>query len=166
MWQNLHRRGQPCIKTTNLMPGPSTLPNKAFKKISIAHPELTLEIFGNGPDEDKLKLLASKLGILDKVSFMGVHKDAVLQVADSSCYVMSSFFEGMPNALMEAMAIGLPCVSTDCPNGPSELISNGENGLLVSVGNRQKIDRKIRPCLLFRIIVNVFPVILIPLRLL
>jgi glycosyltransferase involved in cell wall biosynthesis len=74
---------------------------------------------------------------------MGVAKDAVLKIADSSVYVMSSKFEGMPNALMEAMAIGLPCVSTDCPNGPAELIENGVNGLLVPVGDVEALSEAI-----------------------
>ena len=67
----------------------------------------------------------------DKVLFMGTCPDAIVKVADSACYAMSSLFEGMPNALMEAMAVGLPCVCTDCPNGPAELIENEKNGLLV-----------------------------------
>jgi len=108
---------------------------KAFKKITEKHSNYSLEIFGNGPEEDKLKCLAAELGISEKVKFMGIHKDAILQIADSACYVMSSVYEGMPNALMEAMAVGLPCVSTDCPNGPAELIISGENGLLVPVGD-------------------------------
>ena len=108
---------------------------RAFKTVSEYYPEYYLEIFGDGPDEAELKALAENLGVSRKVRFMGAHKDAVLQIADSTCYVMSSIYEGMPNALMEAMAVGLPCVSTDCPNGPAELIVNGENGLLVPVGD-------------------------------
>ena len=104
---------------------------KAFKNVVEKYPEFTLEIFGNGPDEKALKLLADDLGIGEKVVFKGACKDAILQAADSACYVMSSLYEGMPNALMEAMASGIPCISTDCPNGPAELITNEVNGLLV-----------------------------------
>ncbi len=108
---------------------------RAFQPIAEKYPAYTLEIYGTGPDENKLKTLTKELGLESQVHFCGVHKDAILKVADSACYVMSSKYEGMPNALMEAMAVGLPCISTDCPNGPAELIENGENGLLVPVGD-------------------------------
>ncbi len=107
----------------------------AFKIVLDKHPEYMLEIFGNGADKQKLENLAQSMGISKNICFMGIQQDAILRAADSACYVMSSKFEGMPNALMEAMAVGLPCVSTDCPNGPAELIVNGENGLLVPVGD-------------------------------
>lgn len=108
---------------------------RAFEPIAEKYPAYTLEIYGTGPDEEKLKALSKELGLESSVHFCGVCEDAILKIADSACYVMSSKYEGMPNALMEAMAVGLPCVSTDCPNGPAELIENGENGLLVPVGD-------------------------------
>ena len=55
---------------------------------------------------------------------------------------MSSDFEGMPNALMEAMAVGLPCISTDCDTGPSDLITDGENGYLIPVGDVEALAEK------------------------
>lgn len=108
---------------------------RAFGPIAEKYPAYTLEIYGTGPDEEKLKVLTKELGLVKQVHFCGACEDAILKIADSACYVMSSKYEGMPNALMEAMAVGLPCVSTDCPNGPAELIENGENGLLVPVGD-------------------------------
>lgn len=115
----------------------------AFQTVVKKYPEYTLEIFGDGPDRAKLEAFAEKLGINKNVIFMGTHKDAIVRAADSACYVMSSKFEGMPNALMEAMAVGLPCISTDCPNGPAELITSGENGLLVPVGDVQALSEAI-----------------------
>ena len=114
---------------------------RAFQKVKTAHPEFTLEIFGSdtGAYADGVKAMAAELGLGDSVKFMGVAKDAVLQAADSTCFVMSSLHEGMPNALMEAMAVGLPCVSTDCPNGPGELIEQGRNGLLTPVGDEDAL---------------------------
>jgi len=107
----------------------------AFKRVLEKYPDYTLEIFGSGSEEQGLRALSFELGIAENVYFMGVRKDAILKIADSACYVLSSIYEGMPNALMEAMAIGLPCVATDCPNGPAELIEDGKNGLLVPVGD-------------------------------
>ena len=108
---------------------------RAFQPVALKYPAYRLEIFGKGDGESELKALVEELDLAEKVCFCGDREDAVLKIADSACYVMSSKHEGMPNALMEAMAVGLPCVSTDCPNGPAELIKNGENGLLVPVGD-------------------------------
>lgn len=108
---------------------------RAFAKVHARHPDFTLEIYGGGGDRDALVRLAAELKLAEAVRFMGAVPDAVLHVASSSCYVMSSIYEGMPNALMEALAVGTPCVSTDCPFGPAELIRDGENGLLVPVGD-------------------------------
>ena len=116
---------------------------EAFRIVSEKQPEFTLEIFGGGPEEVRLKKLAEQLKIGSRVIFHGIHKDAIVQAADAACYVMSSKHEGMPNALMEAMAAGLPCVSTDCPNGPAELIEHEKNGLLVPVGNAEKLAEAI-----------------------
>jgi glycosyltransferase involved in cell wall biosynthesis len=115
---------------------------KAFSIVTERHPQFILEIFGGGSAE-KLLELAQELGIREKVFFKGAHPDALLKIADSKCYVLSSISEGMPNALMEAMAIGLPCVSTDCPNGPAELIEDGVNGLLVPVGDEKAMAKAI-----------------------
>lgn len=106
---------------------------KALKIVLEKHPEYVLEIFGQGRLHDQLAEMAKELHINEKVFFMGAHCDAIIKIADAKIYVMSSISEGMPNALMEAMAIGLACVSTDCDNGPAELIQDGENGLLVPV---------------------------------
>lgn len=115
---------------------------RAFSIVAKKHPEYILEIFGRGSPEDLLAL-AGELGIRDKVFFMGAHPDAILKIANSKCYVLSSISEGMPNALMEAMAVGLPCVSTDCPNGPAELMENGVNGLLVPVEDERALAEAI-----------------------
>ena len=112
---------------------------KAFKIVLETHPTYQLEIFGDGPLRHSLEVLAQKLGIDSNISFLGASKDAIPKISEASCYVMSSKYEGMPNALMEAMAIGLPCVATDCPNGPLELIEDKYNGLLVPVGDPYKL---------------------------
>ena len=116
---------------------------RAFTMVNQKYSDYRLEIYGEGPDKEQLIRLSQTLGIQDRVDFCGADPKAILHIADASCYVLCSIFEGMPNALMEAMAVGLPCVSTDCPNGPAELIRNGENGLLVPVGDAEKLAEAI-----------------------
>lgn len=116
---------------------------KAFAKVKEKHPNYHLEIYGKGPLEEELRSLAKSLDVGDSVLFQGVSPEAIINIANASCYVLSSKYEGMPNALMEAMAVGLPCVSTDCPNGPAELIQNGKNGLLVPVGDADALANAI-----------------------
>ena len=116
---------------------------RAFRHVLDVYPNYTLELFGEGPEKENLIRYADDLGILENVKFMGVHKDAILKIADSACYVLSSLYEGMPNALMEAMAVGLPCISTDCHNGPAELIENEKNGILVPVGDSDALSKAI-----------------------
>ncbi len=117
----------------------------AFADISPEYPEYTLKIFGKGPLKEALSAKAEGLNISDKVKFMGYVSDMPEQLERAAAFVLSSNFEGMPNALMEAMALGLPCVSTDCPaGGPKFLIKDGENGLLVPVGDSKKTAEAIR----------------------
>ena len=110
----------------------------AFSKFSNNQSDYILEIYGSGKFKE-IKDYAKKLQLVDKIKFMGAHKDVISMINDASCYVLSSNSEGMPNALLEALAIGLPCVSTDCPTGPRELIEDGVNGILVPVGDDEAL---------------------------
>lgn len=105
---------------------------KAFAKVAPEFPDFKLTIYGKGEMETDLKNLASSLEIKDRVEFPGNVQNIADEMEKNTMFVLSSDFEGMPNALMEAMALGLPCVSTDCMGGgPRFLIENGVNGLLV-----------------------------------
>lgn len=112
---------------------------QAFSIFIQSHPDYLLEIFGEGCEEDALRKLANSLNISENVKFMGVSQRAIFEVSTSACYVLSSKYEGMPNSLMEALAVGTPCVSTDCPFGPRELIVDGENGILVPMEDPQSL---------------------------
>lgn len=109
---------------------------KAFAQVLKEYPDYTLIIYGDGKERDNLVELITKLELTDKVYLSGTQSNVHKEIVDAAMFVMSSDFEGMPNALMEAMVLGIPCVSTDCPcGGPAELIVNGKNGILVPVGD-------------------------------
>lgn len=95
----------------------------------------SLVICGEGKQRGELERLISKLNLQGRVSLPGKINDVSQAYRRACMFVLSSHHEGMPNALMEAMSYGLPCVSTDCPMGPAELITSGSNGVLVQVGN-------------------------------
>lgn len=106
---------------------------ESFKRISVRYPDYTLELYGDGPDDEKLRVLA---GDCSQIYFMGKTSDVVSAVQNASMLVLSSDFEGIPNALLEAMSLGVPCISTDCtPGGAAMLIQDNQNGLLVPRGN-------------------------------
>ena len=90
-----------------------------------------LMIYGDGSLKDKLTEYVSLLERSDSIQLMGRTDHIEKAYECSDLFVLSSDFEGMPNALIEAMACGLPSIYTDCPTGPSDLIEDGKNGLLV-----------------------------------
>lgn len=106
---------------------------KAFALFHERHPEHVLNVFGRGVDEPVLRKLIAQLGLEDSIILHGNHPHVIQEIKDMGMFVMTSRYEGMPNALIEAMACGLPCVCTDCDFGPAELIRDGESGLLVPV---------------------------------
>ena len=111
----------------------------AFASISKKIPDYKMIIFGEGELRNDLESRIKELSLQDRVFLPGTNPEAVKIVNHASVFVLSSDLEGMPDVLMEAMAMGVPCVSTRCDMGPEELIENGENGILVEVGNTQQI---------------------------
>lgn len=104
-----------------------------------------LIIYGKGELEEELKSLARNLGIYDKVVFAGFKENVIDEIKNCGMYVLSSDYEGIPNSLMEAMAMGLPVVATDCPAGGSRLcIENEINGLLVPMQNKEGLYRAMK----------------------
>lgn len=116
---------------------------KAFKKVYDKHPEYKLKIFGDGTEKDSLQSLINELDLNKNVILCGADQDAIFEVAKSKIYVLSSRYEGMPNALIEAMAVGTASISTDCKYGPNELIEDGKNGFLVPVNDQIELANKI-----------------------
>ena len=103
----------------------------------------SLAIYGAGDLEGKLKALVKKEGMEGRITIPGRTNELPEKYAESDAFILSSNFEGQPNALMEAMFAGLPCISTDCPDGPSDLIENGVSGLLVPVKDMEKMKEAI-----------------------
>lgn len=114
----------------------------AFSLFSKEYSEYILEIYGEGELEPELHELIKTKGLQEKIQLKGFCKDVHQRIRTAAMFVMSSDYEGMPNALLEAMAIGIPSISTDCPcGGPRMLIRTGENGILVPVGERDALVR-------------------------
>ena len=89
---------------------------------------------------EQIRQMAESLGVSDRVDFKGLVRDIPNAIRKAKMFVMTSDYEGLPNALIEAMAVGLPCVSTDCsPGGAAELIESGVNGLIVPCGDAGSI---------------------------
>ena len=109
---------------------------KAFARFSSEHPEFKLRIFGEGELREDLTKQAQTLQISDKLELPGRSTALLEKMNSAAMFVLSSDYEGMPNVLLEAMCMGMPAISTDCPSGgPRELIEDGVNGLLVPVGD-------------------------------
>lgn len=109
---------------------------RAFEKFSKIHPDYTLVLYGQGKLEDELKKQAEAAGIADKVVFAGFSKNVHENILNAAAFVLPSDYEGLSNSMLEAMAIGLPVICTDCPPGGAKMfINSGENGLLVPVGD-------------------------------
>ncbi|MGE3856192.1 MAG: glycosyltransferase [Dehalococcoidia bacterium] len=105
---------------------------RAMKLVLRHVPDATLEIIGRGGEETRLGRLAEDLGIGDRVTQGGAfNPNPFPAIAAATVFVLPSRAEGFPNTLLEAMALGVPCVATDCHWGPSELVTDGETGILV-----------------------------------
>lgn len=116
---------------------------KAFSIFLQKHPDYKLVVYGDGPDVESIKSLIQRLNLNDKVVLGGVTSNPQDAIKNAKFFVLTSDFEGIPNALIEAMSIGLPCISTDCrPGGAAFLINDGANGLLVPCGNDEKLAEK------------------------
>ncbi len=106
---------------------------RAFAKLN--SPDAKLMLVGRGENEEALRELAKKLGIVSRVKFAGFQSDPSALYATADLFVLSSDHEGFGNVIVEAMSYGLPIVCTDCPSGPAEILEGGQFGELVPVGD-------------------------------
>lgn len=118
---------------------------EAFAQIAKDSPDYSMIIYGEGPLRKELEDLTKQLGIERRVSFPGFVNDVVEVMQHASMFVMTSDHEGMPNALQEAMAMRLPCISTDCGGGGARaLIENGINGVLIKRNDKDTLVKEMQ----------------------
>ena len=118
---------------------------RAFALIAADYPDYQIILYGKGDQEENLKQLADNLGIADRVIFAGNVSDVADKIKKAGVFVLTSNTEGMPNALIEAMVLGLPVIATDCPcGGPRDLIEDGVNGILTPVGDADKMKENLQ----------------------
>lgn len=109
----------------------------AFASLGEKYPEMELLIYGEGSLKANLQEQIGNLRMEERIFLMGATDNVAKVLSEASVFVLSSLYEGMPNALMEAMAVGVPCISTDCScGGPRRLICSGENGILIKNDNK------------------------------
>lgn len=120
----------------------------AFDRVCDAFPEHALEIYGVGDLKHQLQEQIASLHREDRIQLMGRCEDIPNAIKDASLFVLSSDYEGMPNALMEAMALGLPVIATDCGGGGARaLIENGVDGWIVPCGDAKELAEAMDACL-------------------
>ena len=108
------------------------------------HPNWKLKMIGSGENGlSYLKEKARRLELEDKIEFLGFRKDVKEIMAKSDIYILASRYEGLPMVLIEAMSQGMACIAYDCVSGPSDIIEDGENGILVSNQNKEEMIQKL-----------------------
>ena len=113
---------------------------EAFALFEKSFPKYRLEYYGAGSLEPELRRRAEELHLTSRVAWHGFCRDAKQQIVDAGIFVLPSNYEGISNAMVEALAMGLPVIATDCPiGGAASYIRDGENGLLVPVKDAEKM---------------------------
>lgn len=116
----------------------------AFAKVASLHPEVSLDFYGDGSMRDELQSKINNLSLQYRIHLNPSRKDIFDSIRTARLFVLSSDYEGMPNALMEAMSLGLPCISTDCrPGGARTLIDDGINGYITPIRDVDALSAKI-----------------------
>lgn len=114
---------------------------RAFAALKDKYPEYTLVIYGDGELRAYIEETADKLGIAGRVSLPGVVPDVAARICRASLFLLTSYSEGVSNALIEALALGLPVIATDVPSGGTEeLMRDGVNGLVIPAGDQAALE--------------------------
>ena len=115
---------------------------KVFSRVRQSLP-CRLLIIGTGEEEENLVNMVNALGLNSDVEFLGFQRNPFKYIARSSLFILSSLYEGFGNVIVEAMSLGLPVISTDCPSGPSEIIEHGKSGILVPPKDEGALEQAI-----------------------
>jgi glycosyltransferase involved in cell wall biosynthesis len=113
---------------------------RVFARITNRHPDWSLRIIGDGPLRAELQQQIVALGLESRIELSGRIVDIGDELANADAFALTSSFEGFPNALLEAMAAGLPCVTFDCQSGPREISLDGKTALLVALNDERALQ--------------------------
>ena len=119
----------------------------SFKTISDKYSEWKVKIFGVGDGKKELEELIDSLGLKERVLLCGRTETPFYEMSKASIFVLSSYYEGFPNVLCEAMYAGALCIASDCVSGPRELIQENENGWLFQVEDRDRLTQFMECCI-------------------
>lgn len=109
---------------------------ECFREFVKTHPDYVLELYGDGPDKQKYENYITEHGLEGKIVLCGRVNNPQEHIKKAKMFLLTSRHEGMPNALIEAMSMGLPCVATNCGGGGvKDLVKNNENGIIVELGD-------------------------------
>lgn len=121
---------------------------KAIALLSKQGINCELVILGDGAEKISLQNLSKDLRVEERVHFLGFQSNPYKYLAHSKIFVLSSLYEGFPNVLLEAMALGVPSIATRCPTGPEEIITDEVNGLLIPPADEKALAHAIKKLLL------------------
>jgi glycosyltransferase involved in cell wall biosynthesis len=112
-------------------------PDILVKAFALTREKIAVQLWlcGDGPLSASVEVQIRNLGLQDDVALLGFDPNPYRWMANADLFILTSDFEGFPNALIEAQALGLPAVATRCPTGPDEIVKDGVTGLLVPVGD-------------------------------
>ena len=116
---------------------------KLWKEVVEKHPTWILDIYGDGKERDSLQQLVESLNLNMNVKLHGNSNNMQHHYLNASIFLFTSKAEGLPMVLIEALSYGIPCVSYDCPTGPSDIITNNSDGFVVDQHNFQVLKEKL-----------------------